>query len=103
MSAMPTNSPNETAPGGAADDYELMRSHALGGDTDAHRELGLVLFLRSGMVAWLCARARWQRSTPRSRQREAERGGPLPGGLRDELTKLWAAMAFSSIQQEVHA
>lgn len=77
--------------------YEELRCQALG---EVGRGLGMVLFLREGMKAWMEA---WMNSTPSTAERApASRGASIavPEVIRNEAILVLVEMALG-VQQEV--
>ncbi len=82
-----------------ADRYEDLRRHALGGAPVTGGGLGLTLFLRKGMAAWMeawrCCASRGEQGSPDAPSL-ADRV-PLP--VQTELVTILAAMAWHSVQE----
>lgn len=76
--------------------YEDLRRQALDGGA-YHQGLGMVLFLRQGMVAWMMA---WLESnSPAPQAQKPRHGGRIPENHRSEIVGILAAMALSHWQE----
>lgn len=88
-------------PDRAAADYEALRSAVLEG-TRGNGDLGLALFMRRGMGAWIRA---WSACAAPSvaTDRVALGSAPaLPVGLRGDVTRLLVTMALTAAHTEAH-
>jgi hypothetical protein len=80
--------------------YEQLRRVAIGRASRAGEGLGLALFLRRGMTAWMQA---WSECTPHlepSPRTEPDVDETIPAGLRSQIATLLAGMILC-LQQEV--
>jgi hypothetical protein len=88
-------------PARATTDYEALRRAVL--DTRGHRDLGLALFLRRGMAAWMRA---WSAcaALPSPAPDGPTRMAALswPPGVRGDLTRLLVTMVLTATHTEAH-
>jgi hypothetical protein len=88
-------------PASAATDYEALRRAVLDGGR-AERDLGLVLFIRRGMGAWIRA---WSACAAAAAATDHVTRGSvaaLPAGVRGEVTHLLVSMALTAAHAEAH-
>jgi hypothetical protein len=92
-------SPVSTA--GVKDDamaaYETLRRQAVG-ELGSHADLGMVLFLRQGMKAWMRARLQVTFTVTETSHQRGHSGGSIPLDLRGEAALILAGMALGGLQ-----
>ena len=97
------NAPSvDAVPDRALADYEALRRAVLEG-TRGDGDLGLALFIRRGMAAWLRA---WTACATPPRSGDAIPAGPrpvLPADIRGDVARLLITMALTATHTEAHA
>jgi hypothetical protein len=80
--------------------YEELRRHVLENETGDRGELGLVLFIREGMMSW--ARA-WSDSMKESQRKPMDRvdSPKVPAALYGEVVMILAQMVLGTSRMEV--
>jgi hypothetical protein len=79
--------------------YEDLRSVALGRSGGSNRGVGLALFMRSGMAAWMEEIGAGLARIPEPRPRRQPDQTRLPADLRVDVAMVLAAMALSAHNQ----
>lgn len=91
--ASPISTTNDDAVAG----YEDLRRQAMGAP-GFHNGLGMVLFLRQGMAAWMKARLQATSARAESSRRRGEADERIPLDLRGEAALILAGMALGGLQ-----
>jgi hypothetical protein len=96
------SAPTTTDPSRLTAQYEELRAQAVSGSAALATPLGLAVFLRRGLAAWLavCIEMLGRSAPPPDRPLAA--GGPravLPTGLHAEAVRVLASMALAGCQK----
>lgn len=83
------------APFGFVESYEALRAQALGAEMTT-QPLGLALFLRRGLAAWLRSAAHAAHPAPSSPPSRSPQSSPVPMELRAEMALILTNMALSN-------
>jgi hypothetical protein len=81
--------------------YEQLRSDALNYSGGRGHGLGLIVFLRQGMLSWMRAWSRYSVDPLPSSTPPAQGDTTLPVEIRSQITVILAAMIVGQQQQEV--